>query len=572
MCEELAALLDEQHSVTYRWYAQHKEISMEDAKVALQGYASKCDADGLYVVHLLGGITRAGRQEFKLVSAYQLETARVEFSQLTTDHIYSIHVPRPESGEDICTINREQDTALYDQLRQRVETSNCLIDNRWSAIKCKAAVLRKPGDAFGGVAMPAPGKPASQLDQDAGAKPSAANPPSAGQPSASSATARETDTHLQCSADTMKTPPPKPADQRKSEKADKPNAKQDKTAEGDAAAVLNQESSSGESSKQQTGDSSKGAKKRPVVPAGKGVAAMFAAHAARAHGISELKKAGKPAASTTNKPTAAPNSACFSDVELAEANKTRGPLADASAVRNKNKVGAMAPAASRAIPPAAKKQCVSRIDDDEPPTEPSDQSKNKKRAVLCEPDDDNAPAGNESQVEAANGVETDQTAPEPETILTGSDRSKANRKERKKPKKVGSSLIDDRAPAGTPASAPARTLSESRTPPATVSLTADAPPTDVMRTHIVKERVREERTYMDERGYMITEAVWVEREVEKEVPPAAPVSPSPAISSSLSKQPAAIADKLAASKVHGKADKADKAATQGSIKSFFTKK
>ena len=35
--------------------------------------------------------------------------------------------------------------------------------------------------------------------------------------------------------------------------------------------------------------------------------------------------------------------------------------------------------------------------------------------------------------------------------------------------------------------------------------------------HAVKERVKEEKTYMDARGYLVCEEVWVEREVEKTV-------------------------------------------------------
>jgi len=47
----------------------------------------------------------------------------------------------------------------------------------------------------------------------------------------------------------------------------------------------------------------------------------------------------------------------------------------------------------------------------------------------------------------------------------------------------------------------------------------DAPPTKpTPRTHMVKERVKEEKTYQDARGYLVCEEVWVEREVERELP------------------------------------------------------
>ena len=44
-----------------------------------------------------------------------------------------------------------------------------------------------------------------------------------------------------------------------------------------------------------------------------------------------------------------------------------------------------------------------------------------------------------------------------------------------------------------------------------------APSNPTPRTIMVKERVKEEKTYMDARGYLVCEEVWVEREVEKTV-------------------------------------------------------
>ncbi|EOD40902.1 hypothetical protein EMIHUDRAFT_222305 [Emiliania huxleyi CCMP1516] len=74
--------------------------------------------------------------------------------------------------------------------------------------------------------------------------------------------------------------------------------------------------------------------------------------------------------------------------------------------------------------------------------------------------------------------------------------------------KDAASLVDDPAELGA------------KTPPPVAAAEEEAAPTRT-RTVTVKERVREEVTYMDERGYMVCEEKWVEREVEKQAPQAA---------------------------------------------------
>ena len=67
---------------------------------------------------------------------------------------------------------------------------------------------------------------------------------------------------------------------------------------------------------------------------------------------------------------------------------------------------------------------------------------------------------------------------------------------------------------------------------------------------LVKERVKEEVTYMDERGYMVTEEKWVEKEVMKEAPPTppsrpavrAPVAPKHSVAAALAEAAAADDD------------------------------
>eukprot|EP00965_Chrysotila_dentata_P213959 6187946-Pleurochrysis_carterae.AAC.1 len=82
---------------------------------------------------------------------------------------------------------------------------------------------------------------------------------------------------------------------------------------------------------------------------------------------------------------------------------------------------------------------------------------------------------------------------------------------------------------------------------------------------------------MDERGYMITEEVWVEKEVEKPLPPTrAPHAASARAVPSTKPQIASISEEVQAgapptkARAKGKSDKPQPA--QGSIKSFFSRK
>ena len=117
------------------------------------------------------------------------------------------------------------------------------------------------------------------------------------------------------------------------------------------------------------------------------------------------------------------------------------------------------------------------------------------------------------------------------------------------------------------------------------------------RTIIVKERVKEERTYTDARGYLVCEEVWVEREVEREMPAAppkssasqglvrerAPPKPQPALGKGGAKGPRGMdsidAEELAAQNEKKKGGKGKAAAPPvkvktgaGSILGFFGKK
>ena len=105
------------------------------------------------------------------------------------------------------------------------------------------------------------------------------------------------------------------------------------------------------------------------------------------------------------------------------------------------------------------------------------------------------------------------------------------------------------------------------------------------RKVIVKEKVKEERTFQDERGYLVVEEVWVEKEVEKELPPEPTFAPAPPVPKPAPKKKARKAEndddsddgdddgkKKKKPKGGGGKAKAAPAAPNGSIKSFFGKK
>ena len=105
------------------------------------------------------------------------------------------------------------------------------------------------------------------------------------------------------------------------------------------------------------------------------------------------------------------------------------------------------------------------------------------------------------------------------------------------------------------------------------------------RKVIVKEKVKEERTFQDERGYLVVEEVWVEKEVEKELPPEPTFAPAPPVPKPAPKKKARKAEndddsddgdddgkKKKKAKGGGGKAKAAPAAPNGSIKSFFGKK
>ena len=160
----LDAVLDEQRVVTFRYLAQHHGMPVEKAKKALQAYA-KAHAGSVHALYMVGGARGgdAGGLEFKLVPEAEVEGAAADYEgSLLARHVYSLHAAAPEgasAGEALWSLNHGQDRELYAQLGRE---ANCLIDNRWGAIKCRAAVVRKGGPPAA-PPIPAAAEPARSL-------------------------------------------------------------------------------------------------------------------------------------------------------------------------------------------------------------------------------------------------------------------------------------------------------------------------------------------------------------------------------------------------------------------------
>ena len=152
---------------------------------------------------------------------------------------------------------------------------------------------------------------------------------------------------------------------------------------------------------------------------------------------------------------------------------------------------------------------------------------------------------------ASSAPEKEEAAAEKEAPAAAAE--EAMEVEEEAPAAASSAVVEEEAPLRTPVSGGASgagsgsgdgDLAEEALAGMGAELEAAAAPAPTPRTHIVKERVKEERTFMDERGYLVCEEVWVEREVEREyVPPKPKASGAGGSSAPATLKPAMIAPK-----------------------------
>ena len=204
----LAKLLDEHSMVTFRYLAQHMGMPVTDAKDALEAYA-KAHHGEVHAVYLVSAASESGLS-YKLVAEEHLEEASK--GQFSAIHPYSLHAkPATGSGEALFILNHTQDRKLYNALSK--DGSNCLLDNRWSAVKCPQATLRpnKRPRASASPSAAAPPAPAAASKPSAASAASAAAAAAAFASSSSSSKAQASKTAAKTAAKPAPAPAKEPA-------------------------------------------------------------------------------------------------------------------------------------------------------------------------------------------------------------------------------------------------------------------------------------------------------------------------------------------------------------------------
>ena len=153
---DVAELLSQNSLVTFRFYAQHASVSVSEAKKVLQEYAD-ANKGKVHTTYLVGGMCKSEAvkkgMQYKLVAEDALDDAKAEFEQVTACHPYSLHAAPATSSEPLYILNQTQDRQLYDKLSHG---PNCLLDNRWAAVKGPDVTMRKRKDRVHDAAPSAP--------------------------------------------------------------------------------------------------------------------------------------------------------------------------------------------------------------------------------------------------------------------------------------------------------------------------------------------------------------------------------------------------------------------------------
>ncbi|EOD20169.1 hypothetical protein EMIHUDRAFT_242333 [Emiliania huxleyi CCMP1516] len=134
--EEIDAMLGEQQSVSARWYARRADLPVDEARALLKSYLS-ARAGSASGVFLVSGEAASGGRVVRLAEADELERTRAGFASVTTEQLYSVHAPALASDasrkyEPLASLAAAQDAQLYEEASGE---TNCLLDNRWAAIR-----------------------------------------------------------------------------------------------------------------------------------------------------------------------------------------------------------------------------------------------------------------------------------------------------------------------------------------------------------------------------------------------------------------------------------------------------
>lgn len=167
--EQLKVLLSEDLKViSYKWLARKFGLPCNLAKQTLFAFLEQ-HRGKVKATYLLAGwtSTQPRQHTVQLVDSEHLSTRRSALDPVTSMHVYSLQPTQPKDASELWNHDAIQTSELFQELR--LGQTNCLADNRWSAVKCleakhdpslakraPAAVSSADGDAAG------PSKPAQK--------------------------------------------------------------------------------------------------------------------------------------------------------------------------------------------------------------------------------------------------------------------------------------------------------------------------------------------------------------------------------------------------------------------------
>lgn len=137
--EQLKVLLSEDLKViSYKWLARKFGLPCNLAKQTLFSFLEQ-HRGKVKATYLLAGWTNTEPRQHtvQLVDSEHLSTKRSSLDPVTSMHVYSLQPAQPKDASELWNHDAIQTAELFQELR--LGKTNCLADNRWSAVKCLEA-------------------------------------------------------------------------------------------------------------------------------------------------------------------------------------------------------------------------------------------------------------------------------------------------------------------------------------------------------------------------------------------------------------------------------------------------
>ncbi|KAL3143752.1 hypothetical protein ABBQ32_003584 [Trebouxia sp. C0010 RCD-2024] len=137
--EQLKVLLSEDLKViSYKWLARKFGLPCNLAKQTLFSFLEQHRGQ-VKATYLLAGWTNTEPRQHtvQLVDSEHLSTKRSSLDPVTSMHVYSLQPAQPKDASELWNHDAIQTAELFQELR--LGKTNCLADNRWSAVKCMEA-------------------------------------------------------------------------------------------------------------------------------------------------------------------------------------------------------------------------------------------------------------------------------------------------------------------------------------------------------------------------------------------------------------------------------------------------